>query len=125
MQACIDIENQIEIELRDISAQIMLANYELSNHTGEEEPIEGGRDEFYTNMGEFCQEAARDAELLEEEFNAMAETTLMTAAYVGEPNATMDKVFEMLANFVASYVKAQAEHTRLIKSENVALGPAA
>ena len=37
-------------------------------------------------------QAACESEKLEEEFNVMAETTQMTAAYLGEHNSTMDKV---------------------------------
>jgi len=124
-QAKLPKQNQIEIELRDITAQIMLANHELAHqqeagHSDEIVDQElGVADTFYQNMTSFCQDAAEDADRLEDEFNAMAETTQMTSAYLGEHNSTMDKVFEMLSAFLTSYMKAQGEHGRLIKSDVV------
>ena len=108
-------QNQIEIELRDVSGQIMIANHEITNNANEELPIEGVQDVFYSSMAAFCKEAGEDAASLKDEFNTMTETIWNTANYLGEPNIAMDKLFEMLSNFIASYMKAQQEHTRLIK----------
>jgi len=112
-------QNEIEIELRDISAQIMLANHELSNNAA---LVEDSSDTFYANMSEFCKEAAEKSEEMEEEFNNMVYTSQVSSLYLGENNVSMDKIFEMLSKFIGSYIAAQQEHTRLIKPDMVGPG---
>ena len=66
-------------------------------------------------MASFCKEAGCGSELIEDQFNSMVDNSSSCAAYLGEFSLTMDKLFEMLSSFIASYKAAQKEHTRLIK----------
>ena len=106
-------ENLLEIETRDLSAQIMLANSELQEY-GEDTGVEG--DSFYSVIRGFCSESAAEMEEIQNMFETMSQRAYATTSYFGESALSSEKLFEMIQKFVARYKEAQSEHGWLIKN---------
>jgi len=108
-------ENVIELEMRDLSGQIMLANEELGHVENQGPTIDG--DEFYANIAGFCSKSADEMQAIEHLFELMQRRMYATTAYFGESTMSMDKLFEKLNEFLVKYKEAQSEHGRLIKND--------